>query len=67
MKILILTMFLLPLYSQFVPFNGYIDSEPTVSGAYLIQVSISNDNNQVIWIESFSSVCGFKLWISAGE
>jgi len=51
----IISIFLFPLYAQLVPFNGYIDSDPPISGSYLIQVSMSNSNGQSIWSENFNN------------
>ncbi len=46
-------IFLFPLYAQLVPFNGYIESNPPVSGSYLIEVTMSNSNGQTVWSENF--------------
>ena len=50
-KYILLLIF--PLYAQLVPFNGYIESDPPISGSYLIEVTMSNSNGQTVWSENF--------------
>ena len=52
-KYILLLLLIFPLYAQLVPFNGYIESDTPVSGSYLIEVTMTNSNNQTIWSENF--------------
>ena len=52
-NILLLLFFIIPLNAQLVPFNGYINSDAPISGSYLIEVIMTNSNNQAIWSENF--------------
>lgn len=52
-KIILLLLFIIPLSAQLVPFNGYIDSDSPISGSYLIEVTMTNSNNQTVWSENF--------------
>ena len=52
-KIILLILFIIPLSAQLVPFNGYINSDAPISGSYLIEVTMTNSNNQTIWSENF--------------
>ena len=52
-KYFLLLLLIFPLYAQLVPFNGYIESDTPISGSYLIEVTMTNSNNQTIWSENF--------------
>ena len=52
-KYILLLLLIFPLYAQLVPFNGYIESDTPISGSYLIEVTMTNSNNQTIWSENF--------------
>ena len=54
-KIILLILFIIPLDAQLVPFNGYIDSDSPISGSYLIEVTMTNLNNQTVWSENFNN------------
>ena len=52
-KYFLLLLLIFPLYAQLVPFNGYIESDTPISGSYLIEVTMTNSNNQTIWSEKY--------------